>query len=389
MAEFDYEMREDLITVTRLDVLGELPDPFMMKEGTRVDTEQKWREHRKELYKTAVELQYGTLPPQPEFLEVETTYISPKFCSYRIKTGRREKPVTFYMKAFLPQNRQGTCPVVIDGDMCFGYCYNKEYLSEFVDKGIIFVTFDRTELAHDISSEPRGTGQLYDCYPEYGFGALGAWAWGYSRCVDAVEKLGWGDMDLITFTGHSRGGKTAALAGAVDERAAIVNPNATCAGACGCYRIHMSAIKEDGKEAVSETLADILRVFPIWFGEGMNEYAHREQELPFDCHYLKALVAPRVLFVSEAASDIWSNPVGSWMTTMAAGEVYKFLGAEENLFWYFRKGVHYHDIEDVRMLVNIILHKKWGEPLSDRFFKKPFTTPELIYNWSAPQRKDV
>ena len=39
-------------------------------------------------------------------------------------------------------------------------------------------------------------------------------------------------MSCVTFTGHSRGGKTAALAGVLDERAAIVNPNETCAGSC-------------------------------------------------------------------------------------------------------------------------------------------------------------
>lgn len=53
----------------------------------------------------------------------------------------------------------------------------------------------------------------------------------------------------------------------------------------------------------------------------MKNYIGRENELPFDTHFLKALVAPRILFVSEAAGDIWANPIGSWMTTEAAKEV--------------------------------------------------------------------
>ena len=57
------------------------------------------------------------------------------------------------------------------------------------------------------------------------------------------------------------------------------------------------------------------------------------------------------------AGDIWANPVGSWQTTMAAKEVYRFLDAEENLFWYFRPGTHYHDLNDIQMLVNIICQK--------------------------------
>ena len=93
------------------------------------------------------------------------------------------------------------------------------------------------------------------------------------------------------------------LAGVLDERAAIVCPNETNAGSCGCYRIHMSAINEKGKEKKSETLADLWRVFSFWLGEGMGEYTERENELPFDCHFLKAMVAPRTLFISEAVHE--------------------------------------------------------------------------------------
>jgi hypothetical protein len=76
------------------------------------------------------------------------------------------------------------------------------------------------------------------------------------------------------------------------------------------------------------------------------------------------MIAPRVLFVAEAASDIWANPVGSWQTTLAAAEVYKMLGCEENLFWYFRTGYHAQTLEDVDMLINIIKHKTEGAEIS-------------------------
>ena len=48
-----------------------------------------------------------------------------------------------------------------------------------------------------------------------------------------------------------------------------------------------------------------------------------------DAHFLKAMVAPRTLIVAEAASDIWTNPIGTWMTTQGAGEVYKLYEKEE------------------------------------------------------------
>ena len=72
------------------------------------------------------------------------------------------------------------------------------------------------------------------------------------------------------------------------------------------------------------------------------------------------------------------------MTTMAAGEVYKFLGVPEHLLWYFRDGYHKHDVEDLRMLVNVIKNKTEGRPLNDRFFRRPFAVPDLIYDWKNP-----
>jgi hypothetical protein len=67
--------------------------------------------------------------------------------------------------------------------------------------------------------------------------------------------------EYIAFSGHSRGGKTAMLAGVLDERASIVNPNATCAGSASCYRVHVKAEDDDGKVGPSETLDDLIRNF--------------------------------------------------------------------------------------------------------------------------------
>ena len=67
--EFDFD--ENFIDVVDYKVLGKLPNPFLMDSGEIADTPEKWRERRKEIYKTAIDLQYGTQPPEPEFLEVE------------------------------------------------------------------------------------------------------------------------------------------------------------------------------------------------------------------------------------------------------------------------------------------------------------------------------
>lgn len=386
----------DLLKITKYELLDKLPDPFLFEDGHRVSSPDEWEARRAEIYKSAIELQYGTIAPDPEFLEIEATYLGGRgqVSSYRITTGTRENPVSFRMQLYLPSRHvfdyeNGKLPpVIVDGDLCFGTGPKPYYEKNPPHtQGIALAVFDRTELAHDVRGEGRRKGQLYQTYPEYTFGALGAWAWGYSRVVDALEILGLTDPDMIIFTGHSRGAKTAALAGALDRRAAIVNPNATCAGACGCYRLHIEASYKGGAVKRSETLADLWANFPFWVGEGMEDYTEQEAALPFDAHMLKAMIAPRTLFISEAAGDIWSNPVGSWQTTRAAGEVFDFLGASDNLFWYFRPGDHCHTATDMQMLINLIKHKTEGAPLDEKFFTLPFEPFEPIYDWKAPKAK--
>ena len=386
---FSYD--ENFVSFPKYEVLGKLPDPFLKEDGTRVSDPKEWEEQRKLLYKSAVELQYGTLPPKPEVFKIEKlmdTDSKTSNTSYKIYAGTKEKQVSFLMKIFAPKREAGVkYPVAVQGDMCFTRLYDNELISKFIDNDICYVLFDRTELAHDVQNEGRRQGALYEVYPEYTFGAIGAWAWGFSRCVDALEQLDFIDTSCIAFTGHSRGGKTAMLAGVLDERATIVNPNETCAGACSCYRLHIIGKNEDGNICSNETLKRLLDSFGFWMGEGLQEYAEREQDLPFDAHFLKAMVAPRTLLVGEAASDMWANPVGSWQTSMAATEVFKFLGHEENLIWYFRKGYHAHHIVDIETLVAVILNRYKGTPLPDHLYKTPFQKPALMYDWKAPETK--
>lgn len=371
------------VQITRVETLGPLPDPFLMENGRRVADETDWQIRRQELYTTAVSLQYGVLPPAPERFDIDLlneAYDTVVSC--RILAGTKESAAQFLMTILKPPG-YGPFPAVVDGDLCFGYPYDRAFTDTFTANGIMLVLFNRIELAHD-RNEVRD-GQLYRVYPALDFGAVGAWAWGYSRCVDALERLGIADMDCIAFTGHSRGGKAAALAGAVDARAAIVNPNDACAGACGCYRTHMEAVDETGKPNRSETLEDLVTRYPFWMGARLKQYIGREQELPFDTHFLKALIAPRILLQTEAINDIWSNPVGALRTSLAAREVYGFLGAPQNIMWHWRSGFHYHDIRDITVLVQVLKHRQSGDPLPESIGQYPFETPSLGFDWRAPK----
>jgi len=104
----------------------------------------------------------------------------------------------------------------------------------------------------------------------------------------------------------------------------------------------------------NEVLSDLLRRFPNWLGQKMNEYKERETDLPFDQHYLKALIAPRYFLQTDAVEDIWANPQGSYGTWLAAKEVYKFLNAQNKILINYREGGHAHTLDDYNILATII-----------------------------------
>lgn len=127
------------------------------------------------------------------------------------------------------------------------------------------------------------------------------------------------------------------LAGATDPRIALTSANNSGAGGAGCFRnMHPGA----------ETLPDLLGQFPHWFNPDLKAFVGRENALPFDQHFLKALVAPRALLTTEALGDAWANPAGTWQTHLAAQKVYALLGAGESIAVAYREGGHAHTFAD-------------------------------------------
>ena len=377
------EIHEDLIKIRSYEVLGELPDPFIFSDGTKVRSKEDWRKRRGELIRLAEKYVYGEMPPAPDALETELLGTDSQTISYRIRIKAGSYPFYFNMLLFKPLNIDPPWPVVIDGDRCWDEVYNHDLIHAFLERGIAFALFDRLELVSDLR-DPEKKSPLYRAYEDMSFGALTGWAWGYSRCVDALLQTGLVMENAIGFTGQSRGGKTAVLAGALDERAAFVNPNESGCGGCGCFRVRASGLTEDGAPKREESLEAILDQFDYWFSPGLRNYYGHAEALPFDSHFLKALVAPRVLLEGNAASDLWANPVGSWQTAEAAREVYRFLGVPEKHYWYYRKGYHWHKAEDVIRLAKIIRCSLDGTVNDDEYYRTPFRRPDKIYTWSAP-----
>jgi hypothetical protein len=151
------------------------------------------------------------------------------------------------------------------------------------------------------------------------WGALAAWSWGLSRAIDYFE----GDRDVdakrLGIEGHSRWGKEALLAAALDPRWAIVF--ASCSGECGA-KLH--------RHDVGESVDNVCGSGEYhWMAGNFLKYAGHWDQLPVDQHELIALVAPRPVFITGGTQDLWSDPVGEFKACVAAGPVYLLLGRKD------------------------------------------------------------
>ncbi|MCK5849891.1 MAG: acetylxylan esterase [Kiritimatiellae bacterium] len=325
-----------------------LPDPFLFENGSHVNTAEDWEQRRNEIYNIIVDIEYGGLPPTPSSTRYEELHTSrvgtmegARFKSIRVVTGT-DRQFSFFMSLLIPPG-DGPFPVILTGDACWRYV-NDEIVAEVLERGYILAQFNRVEIVPDIQNSDRTTG-LYQIYTEGTYGALAAWAWGYHRCIDVLVDMDFVDISRIGVIGHSRGGKASLLAGATDKRIAITCANDSGSGGAGCYKLQ-------GPE--SETLAAAIRAFPYWYGPKLKPFVGREEELPFDQHFLKALIAPRALLTTEALGDLWANPFGTRQTHLAAKKVYSFLNAEKQIGIWYREGGHNHGIADWRVFLDFM-----------------------------------
>jgi dienelactone hydrolase len=146
---------------------------------------------------------------------------------------------------------------------------------------------------------------------------IAVWAWGIQRAVDYLVTVPEIDVQRIAVVGHSRLGKTALLAAAMDERIALAIPlQAGCGGTA------------PSRGKVGESVKQINDHFPHWFNDKFKEFNDAPEKLPFDQNCLVALVAPRPVLFANAVEDTWANPEGQFQVLLAADPVYRLLGVE-------------------------------------------------------------
>lgn len=202
--------------------------------------------------------------------------------------------------SFLPEAASALCP-----------------LEEMLDRGMGVASFCYNDVTRD--QDDGFSSGLAALYPEYrgsdGWGKIAMWAYAASRVLDALLELKQVDPKRTAVVGHSRLGKTALWCGANDERFALV-----CSNDSGCGGAALSRGK------VGEDIERITRVFPHWFCGNYRAWAGREDEAPFDQHFLLAACAPRKVAVASAVDDEWADPVSEFLCCAAASAAYEALG---------------------------------------------------------------
>jgi hypothetical protein len=206
-------------------------------------------------------------------------------------------------------------------------------MNQAIQHGWAFVTFNNGDCGEDTTlrnadgSWAYRTTRFFPAYPNYDWGLLRAWAWGVSRIVDYLETDASVDHSKFVVTGVSRTGKSALIAGAFDDRIAMVAPVASSGGGTPAYRFSGSVPDRGGKEGLTE----MVRKYPNWYSDHLHQFWGQPDKLPFDEHWFIALCAPRPFISLEGDHDQNVNQNGVWHSMVAAKPAYDFLHAGDKI----------------------------------------------------------
>ncbi len=188
----------------------------------------------------------------------------------------------------------------------------------------------------------RGSYAFDKLYPELvDNGAYADWSWGVSRLLDGLEIVGAAskiDMKHIGITGCSYAGKMALWAGALDERIALTIAQEPGGGGAAAWRVSEISDPFRGSQGVEK----LGRTDNHWFKESMWDWKDENvTKLPYDHHELCALVCPRALLVLGNTDFTWLSDEASYVSSVAAREVWKKFGIEDRM-GYSIQGGHGH-----------------------------------------------
>ena len=309
------------------------PDPLVRASGDRITTAPAWWiARRPEILRDVVLDLYGRIPSTPAVRFAVTRIDSTTYAGQAVVqtvTGHIDNAAypaatpRIELTMYLPPKRAGRVPVVVrlGGFGGIGTAL-PDPIARTLALGWAFASVNPGAIQPDdgaglatqgiIGLVNRGHPRKPDDW-----GALAAWSWGLSRVLDYLETDPAVDATRAAIQGHSRWGKAALLAGALDIRWAIVF--ASCSGAMGA-----SIEKRDWGESIDDVAGTSEY---HWMAGNFLRYAGHWTAMPVDAHELIALVAPRPVFISAGATDQWADPRGEFLAVLGADPVYWLLGA--------------------------------------------------------------
>jgi hypothetical protein len=323
-----------------------LPDPLVLTNGERVTTPESWtKKRRPEILRSFQTEIYGRIPENSPKVTWEVTATDPQARNgaavMRRVVGRMgDKPdgPKMTLTVFTPANADRPVPVLLN--ITFGFPIGNragkaapkpgakavtfDFVAEVLGRGWAYATVGYGDIQPDgperwtegVIGVTLKEGQKQPSADEWG--TISAWAWGVSRCIDYFESDKSFDAKRVAITGASRLGKTVLWAGAQDERVAAVF--SVVPGEMGA-----SLIRRDW----GETLDDMAQRFGYQFAGNLQKWVGKWNDLPVDQHMLIALCAPRPVYINGGLSDQWSDPKGEFLAMVAAGPVYRLLGAKD------------------------------------------------------------
>lgn len=349
--------------VADLPVQTNLPDVMTMNDGTRATTPEQWRQRREEMKAILEYYELGHAPPAPGNVtgkDIKSAKLLDGTVKYRLvhlKFGPHKK-LGMDIAIFTPTT-SGPFPTIINPSffMTPGVNFTNgapispelqaitnrlmrlfltpvdpalaaQGFTNLLYRGYAIVTYRYTQCGEDNIN--FRTNSFYPAYPDYDWGELIGWAWGFSRVVDYVETQRFADKTKLIALGHSRLGKLTMVATAFDERIALGAPAGSSGAGTGAYRF--CGPSRGGKEGVE----DMTRKFPWYFVPRLKEFTGQMYKLPFDAYWYVALTAPRPWISIEGTDDQNCVPNAVKQTVLAAKPVYVFLGASPD-----RVGVNY------------------------------------------------
>jgi len=316
--------------------VGNLPDPFLKLDGTRITTQAEWRCRRQELKAQAEKYIYGEKPAPPA--SVSGTVSS---TSITVNVADQGQSTSFTASVELPSAGTGPYPAII---LLAGSPLDRTVLQ---DEGVAIITYDSNVVGSEAGERALKTGAFYDIYgANSSAGLLVAWAWGASRIIDVLEQAGADVLkaDAIGVTGCSRQGRAAFAIGAFDQRVALTLPVESGGGGVPIWR----GIPGEGALSPSDTFGETY-----WLGDAFGAFTANVTTLPIDTHEVVAMIAPRGLFIMDNPHLVALGPQSGHVAALAGAEVYAALGVGDNIAYHsaIANGSH------------CALRPEWTEPM--------------------------